>query len=229
MAYNHEETVLGYSRLTGFLLYGVFGGVGLVLGYFIPSIAAWALTLPWIPFEGPIKIINSLNGFWLPIILAVLGLIAGFVLAFIAIKELLIITITDHEVQLKKDGYKQIIPLKDIETLFFDGKQLVILGKSGYELFRDKYDDKTDPVAMAFEKHGYPWSKEGDPFKNEYRRWVPDTPDISQAANAVFKAREIALQKEEGKDIKDLRNELEKLGYVVLDEETRQYWRKVPN
>lgn len=222
---NSEKTVVGGSKSDRIIIYGGFSGLGAILGYFIPAIAAWALTLPWIPFEGPIKIINSFNGFWLPIILAVVGLIAGVVIAFISINEMLIITITDQEVQLEKDGDQQIIKLKDINRLFFDKKQLVVLGKSGYELARAKSDESGTKVSNAFQSHGYPWASE-DPFKDEYRRWVPDTPDISPAANALLKARENALHKEETEDIKDLRNELAKLGYVVREEETRQYWRK---
>ncbi|MGY0692690.1 YqeB family protein [Virgibacillus sp. FSP13] len=228
LSLNHEKTVVGYSKTTGILLYGGFGALGLILGYFLPKIAAWALTLPWIPFEGIIKIVNSFDGFWLSIILAVIGLIAGLVLASIAISELLIITITDREVHLKKNEIAQTIALKDIDTIFFDGKQLVILGKSGYELFRETSDESSTKVMSAFKRYGYPCSDE-DPFKNEYRRWVLDTPDVSPSANALLKAREIALQKKEEKEIKDLRTELAKLGYIIRDEETRQYWREVPS
>ncbi|MEK3889116.1 hypothetical protein MHB53_17290 [Bacillus sp. FSL K6-3431] len=42
-----------------------------------------------------------------------------------------------------------------------------------------------------------------------------------------MKAREIALQKKEVDDTKDLLHEIDKLGFVVRDEETRQYWRVV--
>ncbi|MED4728538.1 DUF308 domain-containing protein [Aneurinibacillus migulanus] len=224
---NQQKTVVGLSATTGIILYGVFGAVGLVIGYFLPRIAAWAVTLPWLPFEGLIKLINSFNGPWLTIIMAVLGLIAGLVIAYIAIKESLIITITDQEVQLKKDENTQTIALKDIDTVFFDGKQLVILGISGFELAREKNDESAIQVAKAFKEHGYPFSSEGDPFKDEYIRWVLDTPDISLAANALMRAREKALQKKEAEDIKDLRNELAKLGYIVRDEGTRQYWRRV--
>lgn len=224
---NQQKTVVGLSATTGIILYGVFGAVRLVIGYFLPRIAAWAVTLPWLPFEGLIKLINSFNGPWLTIIMAVLGLIAGLVIAYIAIKESLIITITDQEVQLKKDENTQTIALKDIDTVFFDGKQLVILGISGFELAREKNDESAIQVAKAFKKHGYPFSSEGGPFKDEYIRWVLDTPDISLAANALMRAREKALQKKEAEDIKDLRNELAKLGYIVRDEGTRQYWRRV--
>lgn len=223
----NKKTVVGFSTTTGIILYGGFGAAGLVLGYFLPQLASWALKLPWVPFEGPLKLINSFSGIWLNMIIALLGLIVGLVVASVAVKETLVVTITDEEVQLDKDGHKQTIGQKEIDTVFLDEKQLVILGKSGYELAREKIDESPKMVVYGFKRHGYSWSSEGDPFKYEYRRWVPDTPDISTTANALMRAREIALQKKDVKDIKDLRNELIKLGYIVREEEARQYWRKV--
>lgn len=222
---NDPKTVVGFSKATGVFLYGGFGVVGLVLGYFLPRITAFVVQLPWVPFEGPLKLINSINGGWLNIVLAILGLIAGLVLAGIAIHETLIATITDKEVQLDKDGHQQTIARKDVDMIFLDGKQLIILGKSGAELAREKTDESLKNIRAGFEKHDYPWSSEGDPFKDVYRRWVPDTPDISPSANAVMKAREKALQEKNTGDIKELRSELAKLGIVVRDEGTRQYWR----
>ena len=224
---HNKKTVVGFSTTTGIILYGGFGAAGLVLGYFLPQIAAWALKLPWVPFEGPLKLVNHFSGIWVNLILAFLGLIVGLVVAVVAVKELLVVIITDEAVQLDKDGHKQTIERKEIDTVFIDGKQLVILGKSGHELARDKIDESPNTVMDAFKRHDYSWSSEGDPFKHEYRRWVLDTPDLPPTANALMKAREIALQKKDAKDIKELRNEIIKLGYIVREEETRQYWRKV--
>ncbi|MGG4496157.1 YqeB family protein [Brevibacillus reuszeri] len=224
---HNKKTVVGFSTTTGIILYGGFGAAGVVVGYFLPQIAAWALKLPWVPFEGPLKLVNYFSGIWVNLLLALLGLIVGLVVAAIAVKELLVVTITDEEVQLDKDGHKQTIVRKEIDTVFLDGKQLVILGKSGHELARDKIDESPSTVMDAFKSYDYSWSTEGDPFKHEYKRWVLDTPDLSTTANALMKAREIALQKKDAKDGKELRNELIKLGYIVREEETRQYWRKV--
>lgn len=229
---DQQQTIAGYSASTGILLYGGFGAAGLIVGYFLPRIAAWALKLPWLPFQGPLKLIDTFNGPWLSYILSLLGLIAGFVVAYIAIKESLIVSLTDQEVQLDQNGHKQTIAHRDIGMVFMDGRHLVILGKSGQELAREKSEESAAKAAndfsYAFVKHGYPWAAKGDPYKEEYRRWVPDTPDISAAANAVLKAREIALQKKVKEEIKDLRKELNKMGFIIRDEETRQYWRQVP-
>jgi hypothetical protein len=228
-----NQTVVGYSTLVGISLYGVLGAIGLVTGYFLPMLITWALKLPWMPFEGPLKLINEFNGPWLQYVLAALGLIAGIVVANIAVKETLIVTFTDQELQLVRGEHKRTIARADIDKVFLDGKQLVILGKSGTEIAREKNDESAKKLAKNFSnaaaKHGYPWVPEGDPYKEQYRRWVLDTPDISAAANAVLKAREIALQKKAVKDVDDLRKELMKMGYIIRDEETRQYWRTMPD
>jgi hypothetical protein len=58
---------------------------------------------------------------------------------------------------------------------------------------------------------------------------VEDDPDLSPAANAVLKAREKAFdQGDKGKaDLRELRQELAKLGYVVRDRDRKQSWRSV--
>ncbi|MCP3740007.1 YqeB family protein [Rossellomorea sp. BNER] len=226
---SHEEkTIVGFNTKTRMIIYSGFGILGLVIGYFLPRIAAWALTLPWVPFHGPIKLINSLlNGPWMEWITAAIGLIAGLVLAYISIKESLIATISDHEVQLDKDGHTKRIKRNEIDEIFIDRKELVILGTSGHELLREKHEESPKLVEEGFKKHGYPWSPEGYPYMDHYRRWVLDTPDLPPAINALLKAREKALQKKETADIKDLRHELAKSGLIVRDEETRQYYRSI--
>jgi hypothetical protein len=84
-------------------------------------------------------------------------------------------------------------------------------------------------IPAAFRTHGYPWSDEGDPHRDEFRRWVKDDPELSPAVNAVLRARSKAFNLgDKGKaDVRELRDEVAKLGYVVRDEEKRQYWRAV--
>lgn len=224
---NQETTIVGMTRMITAMLYAGLGGVGLILGYFLPRIAAWVVTLPMVPFRGPIELILSFDGIWLKLALAVLGLVAGFVLAAIAVKETLTLHMTDQEVRLAKDDHKQTVTRAEVSVIFMDGKQLVMLGTDRYERVRIHNDQSVRELEAAFRKHGYPWSAEGDPYKEKYRRWVPDTPDVPPGVNAVMKAREKALERKENADIEDLRQELAKLGYIVRDEETRQYWRQV--
>jgi hypothetical protein len=222
----HDTTFAGHSRGTKIGLYAGFGIAASALGYALPYIAAWALRLPWFPFEGPMRLIHALDGPYLRWILALVGLSAGFAIAYIAVRESLQAAVSDHEVELEQDGRRKTIARRDVAHVFLDGKQLVVLGTSGYELARMPGVDTPEAIANAFRAHGYPWS-DGDPYKDRYRRWVPDLPELSPSAHALLKAREKALQDKNEKDIAELRDELAKLGYIVRDEGKRQFWRPV--
>ena len=43
----------------------------------LPVIADWVLTIPIVPFKGPLEFITSLNSFWVSIIAAFIGIVAG--------------------------------------------------------------------------------------------------------------------------------------------------------
>ncbi|MEV1289195.1 hypothetical protein [Micromonospora sp. NPDC049679] len=222
---DQQPTVVGFSRGDRALLLIGFPLVGAVLGFFLPRLADAALTLPWVPFAGPVRLIAALQTPSAAAITALLGAAAGLWLAFMAITESLAVILTDHEVRLGRDGVEQTIPREQITAVFLDGKHLVLLGTADQELARDKPESSAARVARAFTRHGYPWLPDGDPHRDAYRRWIPDTPDLLAGAHALFAARERALHKKESADIADLRKELAKLGYVVRDEQTRQYWR----
>ncbi|MBN3526673.1 DUF308 domain-containing protein [Paenibacillus apiarius] len=220
-----NRTVLGLSPLDKFLCWVVPPLVGLVIGWFIPAIAKWAVSLPWVPFKGPLELIASFHSLWVVYVTTCIGLIAGFCLTYAAFKESLVISVSDRNVLLKINGTEETFVKEDVSAAFLDGKQLVLLGTSGQELFRERHESKNELVSDAFKQHGYCRSQ-ADPFKDEYRRWVPDSPGLTPSMNALLKARDKALHKGEKEDIKDLRAELSKLGITVRDEGKRQYWRE---
>ncbi len=98
------------------------------------------------------------------------------------------------------------------------------------ELAREKHDQFTSEspkIAAAFRAHGYPWSDAGDPHEHRYRRWVEDEPELPPGVNAVLKARAKSFgDGDKGKaDLRELREEVAKLGYTVKDKDNKQYWR----
>ncbi|OAB42859.1 YqeB family protein [Paenibacillus glacialis] len=221
----HESTEIGFSTTTRVLLFTGIPLIGIIIGYFLPALAAWTLTLPWIPFRGPIELITSFKEPWMEIICSVLGLAAGIWFALAFITETLVVTITDKYLQLDKDRVVQAINREEITAAFLDGKYFILLGPSGQELAREIYDLSIKRLASTLELYEYPFIPSGDPYKEQYRRWVVDSPDLPPAINALMKARENALHKKDTANVKDLRCELIKLGYVIREEEVRQYWR----
>jgi hypothetical protein len=73
------------------------------------------------------------------------------------------------------------------------------------------------------------WQADGDPHRDEYRRWVDDVPDLPVGANVLLRARARALDKGDGDEVAQLRADLARLGVVVRDESKRQRWRRRPS
>ncbi|MFD0385461.1 hypothetical protein ACFQ2B_33740 [Streptomyces stramineus] len=136
------------------------------------------------------------------------------------------VRVSDERVVLTRKGRDQQFPRDAVGTAFRDGKRLVLLGRDGAELAREECDLNARRMADAFTKHGYAWA-DGDPHRGEFRRWVRDAPGLPEGANAVLKARQRLLEKHgsSGDEVRELRDDLARLGVVVRDEKRRQYWR----
>ncbi|MDK8182417.1 DUF308 domain-containing protein [Paenibacillus sp. UMB4589-SE434] len=225
MNVHSHRTTLGFSYLDKLLIWIVPPILGLTLGWFLPSVAKWAITLPWVPLKGPLELIASYTGPWVIVVTSCIGLIAGLWLTYAAFNESLVIYISDHTICMAINGKEEVFAKEQVSTGFLDGKQLVLIGTRGQELYREKHETTALKVADAFIQHGYDWSQ-ADPFSDQYKRWVPDSPGLPLGANALLKAREVALQRKEQENIKDLHQELTKLGITVRDKDNRQYWRE---
>ncbi|MQA88121.1 MAG: hypothetical protein GEV03_26755 [Streptosporangiales bacterium] len=202
--------------------------VGAGAGWLLKSVAGWVASLPWAPFQGPFRLIASVADRPLATIGAlVVGGVAGLVVAFLAENDYVSVTVGDEQVTLARGGSSRDVPRGSIESAFLDGKHLVLLGHATEELAREG-GDLPDATRLedAFLAHAYPWHPAGDPYKDQYRRWVEDTPDLPGGANALLRARARALGKGDKDDAAELRAEVSKLGVVVRDENNRQYWRR---
>lgn len=221
---NNNHTLLNFSKADKVILWVGFPIAGLVLGWFLPRIAKWGSSLPWVPFQGPLKLIASYNGVWVGFITMILGLIAGIALTFLTFHESLEVSIYDDKVILKLRNEETILNKKDILLVFLDKKQLVLLGNDEKEIFRYKQELNEKTVRTAFLQHNYSWSDK-EPFKEDFKKWVVDSPDLSPAANALLKARKIAIENGEDEEVFQLAKELWKLRVSVKENDNRQYYR----
>ncbi|MGN8645768.1 YqeB family protein [Gracilibacillus sp. HCP3S3_G5_1] len=222
----NNETVLGLSTGEKVILIIVPPILGALLGWFIPNIAEWAIKIPFIPFEGVLEWIATLESQWISVIGVILGVIAGVFFVLYAFSETLRITITDEEVKLNFKEKVNNIHKTETSAIYMEGKDLVFLSTDGNELFRGQSESKKELVSEAFKHHRYPW-KDKDPFKNQYQRWVADHPDFPPHVNALLSARERALKNDETEEAKVLRKDLADHGVVIRDENKRQYVRIV--
>ncbi len=218
-------TVLGLSLRDRLLIIVGAPVLGAALGLALPPVADWAAGRPWAPMQGPFELIASWDAPWVVAATGAAGLLLGFAGAGLALVSCLKVTLADGEIRLDKDGKSRCIAGAEVDAVFVDGKQLVILDSRSRELLREEHEGSPAALARGFQAHGYRWVGQTDPHAELYRRWVPDTPDLPAAANAVLKARETALKKKQRDDAAELREEVQKLGFVVRDREDRQYWR----
>lgn len=224
------STVIGHSTGDKVLLFGGLPLVGLVLGFFLPRIADWAAGHSWVPFQGVLRLIAAWDSWWVVVVCVIVGLVAGVVLAAMALDDTLKVTITSRSVEFLKHQKTVTVPREKVSVAFLDGKEIVLQDASSRELAREKHDQlksETPKIAAAFRTHGYPWSEAGDPHAAEFRRWIEDDPDLPPAVNAILKVRSRAFDDgDKGKaDLRELRTELTNLGYTIKDKDRKQYWR----
>lgn len=222
----NQETIVGLSKIEKTLYWIIPPVLGAVLGWFLPVIADWVLTIPIVPFKGPLEFITSLNSFWVSIIAAVIGSVAGLFFSQYILTEILQVFISDQNVKLLFKEKEEVIEKKDISAVYLENKDLVVLGHDDTELYRERIESKKMFVESAFKHHGYKWADE-DPFKNKYQRWVADHPDFPSHINTLLLARERAILDNKHEEAKILRKDLAKLGVVIQDEDKRQYVRMV--
>lgn len=179
----------------------------------------------WFPLQGPFVVVRALpEAVKLYGALGV-GAVLGLILAALVDRESLTVRITMEEVVLTRPGTTRTVPRGEVALAFHERDQLVLIGRTGRELAREPCHLSDRRLREAFGERGIAWSEQ-DPYASAYRRWVPDLPDVSAAANALLTARQKALTRRDEDDLRDLRDELGRLGYVVRDEGKKQYWRK---
>ncbi len=220
----HDDrvTVLAEPARTTAGIYVALVLAGAGLGLLVAPLADWLLTLPWAPMQGPAELAASIPA---PALSAA-GAVAGLLLGLVIQHEQLTLRLSDDRVVLMSRGREHTFRRDAVATVFRDGKHLVLLGHDGGELTRQDCALNAAHVTDAFTAHGYPWA-DTDPYQQEFRRWVPDTPGLPEGANAILKARQKSLEKKGAADddVRELREELARLGVVVRDEKRRQYWR----
>ncbi len=223
-----DETVVSDPAWAVGLMWLGLPLAGAGLGWLVQALAGWLADLRWVPFGDLVELIASVadNEPLATIVSLAAGAVVGLVLAFIGAMETLVVRITDGEVTLRRGDSTQKVNRGAVQAVFVDGKQLVLLGREADELAREGFELGADRLRDGFLAHGYPWAAAGDPHRDEFRRWVPEDPELPGSADALLKARAKALEKGDKIDIVELRAELGKLGVVVREEAKRQYWRR---
>ncbi|WP_141579000.1 hypothetical protein [Actinomadura sp. WMMA1423] len=208
------------------VLYITAAALAAGLGWLVRVFANWLASLEWAPMRGPARLLVSIPEPWLTAGLVALGAVAGLGLIFFDSLEQVSVGVAGDRVVLKRPGHVQEITRDRIGPVFRDRDHLVLLGRRGEEIAREKCDLSVRELAAAFTGHGYAWT-DGDPYLDDFRPWVPKTPDLSEHANSLLKVRAEAMEGSGSAEVvKELRRELARIGVVVRDKGKRQYWRR---
>ncbi|MEW2018372.1 hypothetical protein [Rhodococcus sp. NPDC076796] len=219
-----SPAVLWFSRGDRFFLIAGAVVIGGLLGFTVPYVAEWGASLTWIPFQGPLELIASWSQWWVRYVCIGVGILLGLALVAVAFYETARVTVSTAQVRITERGETATVSKSRVGTVFVDGKELVLLDDASRQLVRVPSEEKRDAIEAAFEERGYSVAT-GDPYDDLYRLWVPETPGLAPEVNAVLKARDMALKKKAASDARELRSELDRLGVVVRDKKTSQYWR----
>lgn len=230
---NYNNTVIGISRIEKILWFIGFSIIGAVLGYFLKNILSWVNSNERFSNHKRLSLItkitdflNSTFGEWAILLFIITGVVIGIYLAKMLLRESPIISISNHNIDIDNDLESLTFIRDEIQDIYYDDDELVIISSSGHELLRESYDIKKETLKKAFRNHSYPFNLL-DPYKACFKLWSASVDELSPPGNALMKARALAIKNIDEEEIIDIREELSKLGVIVKDNDTKQYWRFV--
>jgi hypothetical protein len=212
----------GWSAQT--LIWLGLPALGGAVGWVLPWVLDWLASLSFPLMQAPIELAASAPEPWGTIGFTAAGCIAGLLIAATWHEEALAVEVSRESVTLTRKSATRTLPGAQVGWALREGSTLVLLDPRGRELAREPSDLNRRQLRDAFVQHGFRWADE-DPFRDAYRRWVEDLPELPPGADALFRARQRALDKGDTKDAAQLREELGRLGVVVRDEGKTQFWR----
>lgn len=220
------STVLSTPMRDRIIMFGGLPLLGLLLALGVPPLARWALDLDTaLPVKPLFWGLGSIDKPWKIMVSAAIGILVGLGAALAAYRGATKVTLTDSEIRVDAGDVSRTIAGTDVAAVFPDGKNLVVLDSESRQLAREPMEASREDMARAFRAHGYRWH-DRDPYADLYNPWNSGATDLPTEVNAVLAAREAALRRKSGvKERRDLRDAAQKLGYVVREDGTRQFWR----
>jgi len=157
------RTVGGFDRSGRLWVTGMFAVGGAALGALLPLLARWAAELPWVPFQGPLRLVGSFDQTWLTWGRPVLGLVAGLALAAWVVFDSPVLDVGPDRIDVRRRGeVERVVERAKVATVHPRGSKLRIETESGRTLFEGDVEGDKAQIRRAFVDHGYPWEGPAD-------------------------------------------------------------------
>ncbi|MGN5649153.1 YqeB family protein [Bacillus sp. Brlt_9] len=197
-----------------------------IIGYFSPKLIEIIKGIPLFSDSKIIELLNSINPFWLPIILMLIGAIAGILFSFIIYSDALKMKINSEGIHMSKDEQEKQITRSNVKAVFVDKRQVVIIDQEDREWLRETSDINPSKIKDTFLMHSFPFVEQ-DPYKHEYSLWKLEDERFNKSINTILYERRNALREGNSKKKKHLRKDLNELGVFVKDDGEDQYVRSI--
>jgi hypothetical protein len=155
---HQTRTVGGFDTGGRLWVIAVFGLGGAALGALLPVLARWAAELPWVPFQGPLRLLGSFDEPWLTWGRPAIGLAAGLALAAWIILDAVVLEIGLDRIEVRRRGQvERVIDRGTVAAVHPKRSKIVIETESGRTLFDHDIEGDRTAVRSAFVDLGYPW------------------------------------------------------------------------
>ncbi len=133
--------------------------IGVALGFFLPAIGGFAARFP-IPFGDIIEKLSAFDQPWVVIARPIIGAVLGIIAAFVICGMTTPLRIDDEGIVVgRQEDHPLRISRASFSTAYFDGGELTILTEGGHRAFKGDVEGKKDDVAEAFRSRGYRWGE----------------------------------------------------------------------
>jgi hypothetical protein len=166
--------------------------LGLVLGWFAPTIAgglAGLIEASPLPVPKVLQLVETLPLPWALGILGGLGLVGGAFLALMTIAEAPRLTVADDHLEHRQEEREVWIERSDVGAAFREKNDLVLLRPDGALRARVDVDTLSQAeVRSALDQHRWPW-RDTDPYEQRFERWVDGRPGFTAAEHEALRRR----------------------------------------
>ncbi|MFI5425858.1 hypothetical protein [Aeromicrobium sp. UC242_57] len=135
-------------------LWTVLPLLGVLAGWTLSRVPDWVDGLSWIPFQGPIELLDQVTGRVGTIVLLAVGALVGAVVALTAYDEIIRVEIDPSASRSAAATMSRWSSAHRWVECFTDGKDLVLTGPTGAEVARKTSDLEAEEVRAGVHGHG---------------------------------------------------------------------------